>query len=128
MYPWLVVLHIVGRTSRRRYAIPVAYLRDGDTLLVGTSSRWSRNLRTGDPVLIRIAGRLRRADVSVATIEADVVRAYAHMVRANPVFARFNAVRIAGNGDPNEDDLRRAWREGARAIRLTPPPPGRSPG
>lgn len=119
----LVVLHIVGRTSHRRYTIPVAYLKDGDELLIGTSARWSRNLRTGTPITLRLAGRLRRASVQVDTAEPDVVRAYTHIVRVNPVFARFNAIHVDDTGAPAPEDLHRAWREGARVIRLTPLPP-----
>jgi hypothetical protein len=116
----LVVLHVIGRTSHRRYTIPVAYLKDGDALLIGTSAPWSRNLRTGTPITVRLAGRLREASVHVATSEPDVVDAYTHMVRANPVFARFNAIRTDASGEPDPEDLHRAWRDGARAIRLNP--------
>lgn len=116
----LVVLYVVGRKSKRRYVIPVAYLRDGDDLLVGTSSTWARNLRDGEPLRIRLAGRLCSAAVHVDTAEADVVAAYTHMVRTNPVFARFNKIRVSADGEPDAEDLRRAWRGGARAIRLSP--------
>jgi len=116
----LVTLHVVGRKSKRRYAIPVAYLLDGDDLLIGTSFPWGRNLRTGEPVLLRLRGKLRSAGVRVDTTESEVVRAYAHMARMNPTFARFNGIRIGEDGEPDRDDLRLAWLGGARAIRLSP--------
>lgn len=115
----LVVLHVVGRKSKRRYTVPVAYLRDGDDLLIGTSFGWARNLRTGERVLLRLEGRLRRADVHVDTAESEVVAAYAHMARVNPVFARFNTISVGADGEPDPEDLRRAWRGGARVIRLS---------
>jgi hypothetical protein len=116
----LVTLYVVGRTSKRRYAIPVAYLPDGDDLLIGTSSLWGRNLRTGEPVLLRLKGKLRSAGVRVGTTESEVVRAYAHMARVNPTFARFNRIRRGEDGEPDRDDLRLAWLGGARAVRLSP--------
>jgi deazaflavin-dependent oxidoreductase (nitroreductase family) len=116
----LVTLYIVGRKSKRRYAIPVAYLGQGDDLLIGTSFGWVRNLRTGESIDIRLRGRLRRADVRTSTEQPDVVAAYAHMARANPTFAKFNKIRIDESGEPDRHDLEQAWLGGARAIRLTP--------
>ena len=68
----LVTLYITGRKSGRRYTVPVAYTRQGDDLLIGTPFGWGRNLRTGEPVEIRLKGRLRQADVRVYSGEADV--------------------------------------------------------
>jgi hypothetical protein len=116
----LVTLHVVGRKSKRRYAVPVAYLLEGDDLLIGTSFAWVRNLRTGEPVAIRLKGKLRWADVETYAHETDVVSAYAHMTRENPTFAKFNKIRIDEDGEPDRHDLELAWRGGARAIRLTP--------
>ena len=116
----LVTVYVVGRTSGRRYAIPVAYERDGTDLLVGTPFAWAKNLRTGSPVDVRLLGRRRTCDVVVYTDEADVVAAYATMARANPAFASFNGVRRGEGGEPDPDDLAAAWRGGARAIRLSP--------
>jgi deazaflavin-dependent oxidoreductase (nitroreductase family) len=116
----LVTLYVVGRKSKRRYAVPVAYLAQADDLLIGTSFAWVRNLRTTQPVAIRLKGKLRWADVQTYTQEADVVSAYAHMARVNPTFAKFNKIRIDEDGEPDHHDLELAWLRGARAIRLTP--------
>ncbi|MFG1804916.1 hypothetical protein [Streptomyces sp. NPDC049040] len=118
----LVTLYVVGRVSGRRHTIPVAYVaRDGD-LLIGTSAGWARNLRTGEPVTIRLKGRRRLAEVLILTEESDVVPAYAAMARANPTFAAFNTIRLGDDGEPDPGDLHLAWRHGARALRLTPRP------
>ena len=53
----LVTLYIVGRKSGRRYTVPVAYTRHDGALLIGTPFGWGRNLRTGEPVDIRLKGR-----------------------------------------------------------------------
>jgi hypothetical protein len=116
----LVTLYIVGRKSGRRYTIPVAYTRDKDDLLIGTPFGWGRNLRTGEPVEIRLKGRRRTADVVVYSDEAGVVGAYTTMCRDNKAFANFNKIGFDPAGNPNREDLHLAWMAGARAFRLTP--------
>ena len=118
----LITVYAVGRKSGRRYAIPVAYTRQGEDLIIGTPFRWARNLRTGEPVDIRIMGRRRSAAVEVLTDEADVARHYAAMCRDNKQFAKFNKIRLDETGTPSADDLHSAWASGAIAIRLTPQP------
>ena len=116
----LVTLYVVGRKSGRRYTVPVAYTKDRGDLLIGTPFGWSRNLRTGEPVTIRLKGRRRQADVQVFTDEAEVVGAYAVMCRDNHAFAKFNKIGFGADGDPSPEDLHLAWAAGARAFRLTP--------
>jgi deazaflavin-dependent oxidoreductase (nitroreductase family) len=116
----MVTLYIVGRKSGRRYTIPVAYTRQGDDLLIGTPFGWGRNLRTAEPVEIRLRGRLRQADVRVYKDEAGVTGEYTTMCRDNKVFAKFNKIGFDAAGNPEPDDLHLAWMAGARAFRLTP--------
>ena len=52
--------------------------------------------------------------------EDAVVADYAVIARDNHSFARFNNIALDGNGDPDPADLRRAWRTGARVLRLSP--------
>jgi hypothetical protein len=120
----LVTLYVVGRSTGRRYAIPVAYEADGDDVLVGTAFRWARNLSTGDTLAVQLRGRRRWCDVEVSLGEEEVVAAYARMARSNPAFASFNGIRRGPDGEPDGDDLRSAWRGGARVVRLTPRPRG----
>ncbi len=116
----LVTVYVVGRKSGRRYAVPVAYARHEGGLLIGTPFGWGRNLRTGDPVAIRLKGRRRLADVQVLKHEHEVVDAYAVMARDNHNFAKFNSIGFDRAGAPVLADLRLAWAAGARAFRLTP--------
>jgi hypothetical protein len=116
----LVTLYVVGRKSGRRYTVPVAYTKADGDLLIGTPFGWGRNLRTGEPLTIRLKGRLRQADVQVYSSEADVTRAYSLMVSDNGTFAKFNKISVDAAGQPDPDDLHRVWAEGARAFRLTP--------
>ena len=115
----LVTLYVVGRKSGRRYTLPVAYVAKGNELLVGTSFGWAKNLRDGEPLAIRLKGRLRLADVVIATGERDVVTGYAHMVAVNPAFAAFNRIRMV-DGTADQHDLHAAWAAGARVITLSP--------
>ena len=115
----LVTLYVVGRKSGRRYAVPVAYTRHAGDLLIGTQFGWGRNLRTGEPVTIRLKGRRRLADVQVLTEEREVADAYAVMARDNHAFANFNSIGFDSDGNPVPADLHLAWAAGARAYRLT---------
>lgn len=116
----LIVIEVVGRKSGTRYDVPVAYMRDGTDLLVGTPFAWGRNLRTGEPVTILLAGRRRTADVVAITDEPGVTEAYARMARDNRQFAGFNRIGFDEHGEPNPSDLHLAWASGARVFRLTP--------
>jgi deazaflavin-dependent oxidoreductase (nitroreductase family) len=116
----LLTIYVTGRKSGRRYTIPVAYARQEGDLLIGTPFGWSRNLRTGEPVTIRLRGRLRQAGVRVYSSEPEVTAAYAAMCRGNRNFAKFNKIGFDAAGQPSPEDLHLAWMAGARAIRLTP--------
>jgi hypothetical protein len=115
----LITLYVVGRKSGH-YGVPVAYTRHQGDLLVGTPFGWGRNLRTGEPVEIRLLGRRRVTDVHVIADEPGVVEAYAVMARDNRNFAKFNHVGFDAGDNPVPADLHRAWAAGARAFRLTP--------
>ena len=114
----LIIVHVVGRKTGRRYSVPVAYTRDGDGLLIGTPFGWGRNLRTGEPVSVRYKGRLRSAEVTVYSDESDVVAAYATMAADNHNFAKFNKIALDRAGRPDPQDLHAAWVDGARAAKL----------
>ena len=116
----LLTIYVVGRKTGRRFAVPVAYTRHEDHLLVGTPYPWARNLRTGEPVDIRLKGRRRTADVTVVTDEAGVVADYTVIARGNRQFAGFNNITLADDGEPDAADVHRCWAAGARTVRLIP--------
>ena len=116
----LLTIYAVGRRSGRLYAVPVAYSRHQGQLLVGTQFRWIRNLRSGEPVQIRLLGQRRTAEVRVFTREAEVVDLLAVLARDNKGFARFNRIGLDEGGQPSLEDLDQAWRGGARVVALTP--------
>jgi hypothetical protein len=79
----LVVLHVSGRRTGRRYDIPVGYLRLGDRLLVTTQHRWRTNLRGRHHVDVTVGGvrrtvglRLDESPVSIAATYAKAIDVY----------------------------------------------------
>ncbi|MCU1479086.1 MAG: hypothetical protein JWQ64_3779 [Subtercola sp.] len=116
----LITVYVTGRKTGRRYSIPIAYTRDGEHLLSGSPFAWGRNLRSDEPIAIRLKGKLRQADVEVFSDEDGVVRLYEHMCRDNRVFANFNKITLDDAGNPRAADLHAAWAAGARAFRFTP--------
>ena len=114
----LVTLYVTGRSSGRRYSIPVAYIEHQGRLLIGSPFPWTRNLRTGEPVDVRYKGQRRTADVEVVRDETAVIEYYGLMCRANRTFANFNQIAM-DDGTPLPADLEAAWRSGACAILLT---------
>ena len=116
----LVTVYVVGRKSGRHYAIPVAYTRSNEGLLVGSQFAWIRNLHSGEWVHVRLTGRRRSANVRVLTDEDDVVAYLAIMARDNHQFAKFNRIGLGPSGDPVSADLHSAWNAGARIAVLTP--------
>jgi hypothetical protein len=116
----LITVYVVGRKSGRKYSVPVAYTPRGPILLIGTEFAWVRNLRSGEPIDIRLKGKRRRADVLVHVDEPAVVAHYAAMTRHNRQFAKFNRISFEADGSPNAMDLHRAWAAGARGVELTP--------
>ncbi len=116
----LMTLYVVGRRSGRHYAVPVAYTRHNESLLVGSQFAWIRNLSNVEPVHLRLSAKRRQADVQVLTQEAAVVDHLALMVKDNHQFAKFNRIALDPGGNPAIEDLRLAWAAGARVAILTP--------
>jgi deazaflavin-dependent oxidoreductase (nitroreductase family) len=116
----LVTVYVVGRKSGRHYTVPVAYTRHDESLLIGTEFSWVRNLRTGEPVDVRLKGKRRTADVRVLTDETGVVEHFAILARDNHWWANFNKISLDHAGNPEPTDLHLAWAAGGRAARLTP--------
>ena len=116
----LLMIYVVGRKTGRRYVVPVAYVQAGERLMVGTPFGWAKNLRTGEPVDIRLRGKRRTADVEVVRDEAGVTAGYSLMCRENRQFAKFNRIGYDEGGQPRPADLHAAWASGARVLNLRP--------
>ena len=53
----LMLLHLTGRKSGKRYVQPVSYVPDGNTLLTPGGGRWKLNLEPSECVRLRLRGR-----------------------------------------------------------------------
>lgn len=53
----VMVLSFTGRKSGKRYSTPVAYVREGDHVIVVTYSSWRSNFKEPAPVQMRIQGK-----------------------------------------------------------------------
>jgi nitroimidazol reductase NimA-like FMN-containing flavoprotein (pyridoxamine 5'-phosphate oxidase superfamily) len=105
----IMLLSFTGRKSGKRYAIPVSYVREDDTFICFTDSRWWKNLRGGTPVTLLVKGQELEA---IATPLADDKEAIANHLRTFlqklPRDAKFHSVRLSSTGQPDPDDVARA--------------------
>ena len=112
----LAVISFTGRTTGRRYAVPVGYQElDGQGLIL-TAAGWKANLRGGADVQVVHDGRTQplRADlIEDADEVADVYVAL--LQRLGLKKATQIGLRISGDDVPTHDDLARAV-DGKRAV------------
>jgi hypothetical protein len=116
LHRWLdgsvLILHVLGRRTGRRYDIPVGLTDLGDRLVVITQHRWRRNLRGGRDVQVTRFGHRRwmRAtlDDDPATV-ADTIAEFLGRFGAAGTKRRLGIV-IAGDTAPTHDELSAAAR------------------
>jgi deazaflavin-dependent oxidoreductase (nitroreductase family) len=117
----LLLLTFTGRRSGKRFTIPLGYVQpDERTVLVGTESPWSRNLRVpgGAPVTVRLRGRDRVGTAEVIDDEAGMTDAYRTMLTLDPGYGRFIDVRLGSDGQPVPEDIARARARGLVVVRI----------
>ena len=114
----LLLLEFTGRRSGQSYRLPIAYVRHGETLLLGTESRWKANLRGGARVSVILGGRQREGRAIVIDDASGMADALAEMIRAMPQYAKIVGVRLDATGRPYPDDLERARQQGSVVIRI----------
>lgn len=116
----LMVLHVIGRKSGRRYDIPVAYTRHEGALLIGTTLHpWVKNIRKDAPLEVSMGGPRRTADAEVCTDVETVMRLFEAIARDNKQNARFNGIGFDASDNPNKADIYQTWQQGGAVIRLT---------
>ncbi|HLZ64523.1 MAG TPA: nitroreductase/quinone reductase family protein [Ktedonosporobacter sp.] len=103
-----MLLTFTGRQSGRRYTIPVRYLREGDTLLTTTDSRWWRNLRGGVLVELHLAGQKIAGKADVNTNAEAVEQGIRAILRHMPGDARYYQVHLDRQGQPDLASLKQA--------------------
>jgi deazaflavin-dependent oxidoreductase (nitroreductase family) len=116
----LLLITTEGRKTGNQYVIPVAYAREHEHVLVGTSAQWWRNLAGGQPVVIRLRGRSVAADAQVVTDIDEMTTLYAAMLAANPAHARSAGIHLTSAGSVDRQAVARAAAHGEVIIRLLP--------
>ena len=98
-----------GRKSGKFYRVPVNYTRQGDTLVTFSyrERTWWRNLRGGEPVVLRLEGRDITAECRVIEKDAEVAEALANYLRQMPQMAKYFQVGLDPNGSPKDEDIHR---------------------
>lgn len=114
----LLLISFTGRKSGRRYEIPVAYVQDGESVLIASRAGWPRNLRGGAPVELLLRGRRVAGAAEVAEDEAQREAGLRRVLRGANQVARFMEVRIDQAGDPNPGDLAAAVARGWTVVRV----------
>jgi deazaflavin-dependent oxidoreductase (nitroreductase family) len=112
-----MIIEFTGRKSGRRYATPVAYVREGDRLLLSTDSPWWRNLAGGAPVRVRLQGRdMAGTGTAVTDPEAAAV-IIRRLVDAIPSYYR-PAGLVRDGGRVSDAEIGRAVATGRVGIQV----------
>jgi hypothetical protein len=121
----LLILHITGRRTGRRYDIPVGFIDPGGGLVVVTQHRWRANLRGGADIEVTHAGRRRPMHAELEEEPASVAATLDNVCRRIGWPATQRLTGLTGRADhtPTRAELEEAVREyGMAGIVLTAPP------
>jgi deazaflavin-dependent oxidoreductase (nitroreductase family) len=113
----LMLVHHTGRKTGKHYRQPVSYVRDGDTLLTPGGGRWTRNLREGEPVTIRLKGKDMTAVPELVSDPDEIQRLLQVMAAANPALHRFIPIPTTPDGRFDPEALANAVAHGFRIVR-----------
>jgi deazaflavin-dependent oxidoreductase (nitroreductase family) len=115
----LMLLTHTGRRTGRRYRQPVSYVRDGDVLLTPGGGSWTRNLRDGEPVTIRLRGRDVSARPELVGDPDEVDRLLRLMRERNPLLVSFVPF-LERDAPIDRTELETALGHGFRIVRWHP--------
>jgi deazaflavin-dependent oxidoreductase (nitroreductase family) len=110
------MIEFSGRKTGRTYKTPIAYVRDGNQLLMSTDSPWHRNLAGGAQVRMRLRGHMVKgtADTVGPDRSAEILR---QLVDAIPSYAR-PAGLTRKDGHVSDSEITRAVAEGRVGIEV----------
>ncbi|MEI7770806.1 MAG: nitroreductase/quinone reductase family protein [Chloroflexales bacterium] len=114
----LLLLRFSGRKSGKRYELPVAYVQDGNTILIASRARWWHNLRDGAQVELRLRGKDMAARADVAEDKAQLNTDLRRVLRGGNA-GRFMQVELDASGEPNPQQLAAAIAVGWMVVRVT---------
>ncbi len=107
------IIEFTGRRSGRRYATPIAYLRDGDRILLSTDSGWQRNLVGGAPVRLQLRGRTLAGQATTMVDHDESKAVIRRLVDAIPSYARLAGMAREG-GRVSDAEIARVVDQGGR--------------
>ncbi len=119
----LMLVSLTGRRTGKAYRQPLSYVRQGDVLLTPGGGKWKLNLRSGEPVPIRLRGRDVRARAELVSDLDEIERLLAVMTAANPSVSAFVGIPKGPDGRLDRSRLQMAVQYGFRIVRwhLTKP-------
>lgn len=97
----LLVLTYTGRTSGRRYRIPVGYRRDGALVTLVAGNPWWVNLREGGLVTLRLAGREVRGSAVLLADKRQAEAGLTAFIERLPHLAAMYDVTLAPDKRPD---------------------------
>lgn len=101
----LMVMSFTGRKTGKRYATPVGYAREGDTISIFTHSAWRNNFKEPAPVKMRIRGKDVSGTAHLVTDPQRIQQMVRQFIAANgeEMSRRMNLwVDHAETASPNE--------------------------
>ena len=115
------VITLTGRKSGRRFSTPINVKADegGWTVVSSRERTWWRNLRQGRTALLRVGGKQAAVQGEIVEAPADVRAGLADYFRRYPAYAKYFAVPLGADGQPESAALEHAARERV-IIRLRP--------
>ncbi len=112
------IIEFKGRKSGRIYRTPVAYVRDGDEVLLSTDSPWYRNVAGGAHVRLRLRGRMVGGIADTVTDTDASTAILRKLVDEIPSYSR-PAGLAKENGRVSDAEIRRAIGAGRVSIVVT---------
>ena len=120
--PAVLILHVTGRKTGRRYDIPVNYVDLDGRLTIVTVAKWRVNIRDGADVEMTWLGRRRHMHATLDEDPASVAVTYRQIIdhlgwlRAS----RHLGISVPGNQAPTVLELKEAAGEyGWSVVKLT---------
>ncbi len=104
----LMLIHVTGRKTGKRYTLPVPYSQEEKTLVVMAAGVWWKNLRGGAPVKVRLRGQDYDGYAEVYEDTESITTEVRKFLSQRPEVARFLKVQLDANGQPDAEGLQRA--------------------
>jgi hypothetical membrane protein len=114
----LLVITYTGRRTGRRYSTPIAYVPDGETILIAGGAPWWRNIGTDSTVSVRLRGRERAARVERLEDLDSVMGALRFVLPRNPTLGRFMRLEVGPDGTLDPVRVQAARARGLSLARL----------